>query len=177
MSAREQLLEPSSWARTQRIVIAGTYGSGVAWRLLLALRPGSAQQCAAGGPVQVIDASGEDGLLELAQAGRDAAASVLVIDASRPDSIIRGADETAVLGAPRLVVAVDGMDSVGYASEAFEDARKAFLSATKDLAPSELVFVPVASRSNELIAERNGKAPWYQGPTLLEALVAPLAPS
>ncbi len=169
MSFREQIVGSEIWARTPRVVVLGATGAAVVWKLLLALRPGSANQCAAGGPVQLVDASGEDDLVELARSERATTAVVLVIDVGQPDARRKHIEQAAMFGAMRLVVAVDGMDAVDYSFDAFERAHEAFLRAAEGLALPEVVVVPVASRENELITERSGKVRWYRGPTLLEA--------
>lgn len=74
-------------------------------------------------------------------------------------------------GAPRVVVALNKMDLSGYARETFERARDAlarFASASGATAPQ---LVPVSARDDELVTSAGGRASWYVGPTLVEALL------
>lgn len=155
-----------------RVALVGQPGAGatsVARRLLLAYHPLGAAVCPIGGPLQVLDGSGEDDLLETVAQLRGAHAATVVIDASRP-SFGRAAFAAQLVGAPRTVVAVNKMDLAAYAREAFERVREAFARHAAALGAPEPLCVPVSARDGELITAARGLASWYRGPTLAEAL-------
>jgi sulfate adenylyltransferase subunit 1 (EFTu-like GTPase family) len=162
---------PPTLAR--RLALLGQPGAGttsLAQRLLLAYHPLGSAACPAGGRLQVLDGSGEEDWLETLAQLRGAAAAALVIDATRP-SYGHAAFAAQLLGAPRLVAAVNKMDLVGYAHAPFEQARAAIERiAVASGAPAPLC-VPVSARDGELITSSSARAPWYRGPTLVEALL------
>lgn len=157
---------------------AGAGASSLARRLLLAYHPRGAAACPVNGPLQVIDGSGEDDFLETVARLRAAHAAAVVIDASRaPDAkAARAAFAAQLSGAPRVVIALNKMDLAGYAREAFERAGEAIARLNWAGGVREPRIVPVSARDGELVIERGGRAPWYDGPTLLEALLTPVHP-
>ena len=81
----------------------------------------------------------------------------------------------ALLGVRHLVVAANKMDCVGWDETAYRGvvAEMARLAARLGLATC--VVIPVSALHGDNVAVRSGFAPWYGGPTVLEALEA--APS
>jgi translation elongation factor EF-1alpha len=157
----------------RRVALLGQGGAGatsVARRLLLAYHPLAAAACPVDGPLQVIDCSGEDDLLETVARLRGVHAAAVVLDATRP-SHGHAAFAAQLLGTPRIVVALNKMDLVGYAREPFERARDALerLAAASGLPAPRLV--PVSAHDGELITASGGRVPWYRGPTLAQALL------
>jgi translation elongation factor EF-1alpha len=157
----------------RRVAFLGQRAAGttsIAQRLLLAYHPLGAAACPAGGPLQVLDGSGEDDLLATLARLRGAEAAALVIDVAHP-SHGHAAFAAQLVGAVRVVAAVNKMDLVGYARAPFERASEALARiAAASGAPAPLC-VPVSARDGELITSSSGRAPWYRGPTLAHALL------
>ncbi|MCD6044521.1 MAG: adenylyl-sulfate kinase, partial [Burkholderiales bacterium] len=102
-------------------------------------------------------------------------AVVLVVDAYEgvQDQTRRHAYLLRLLGIPRVVVAVNKMDLAGYAKERFLEVRNEVAAYLKSIGiAEESVFVPVAAREGANLKIRSAEMPWYDGPTLLEALDA-----
>ncbi|KAF2149357.1 hypothetical protein K461DRAFT_270960 [Myriangium duriaei CBS 260.36] len=73
----------------------------------------------------------------------------------------------------RLVIAVNKMDTVSWSQEAFDSVRKKATAVLAELLfdPANLVFVPCSGLTGENItAPPTKQAPWYTGPTLVQAL-------
>jgi len=75
-----------------------------------------------------------------------------------------------LLGLRHLFVAVNKMDLVGYARERFAAIREDFLRFAAPMAIADLRFFPISALRGDMVVERGGAMPWYDGPTLLEAL-------
>ncbi len=75
-----------------------------------------------------------------------------------------------LLGIREIVVAVNKMDLVGYAEQAFEAVRASFAAFAAPLGIPRLRFVPVSALAGEMVAARGSAMPWYRGPTLLDML-------
>ncbi|MGE5130898.1 MAG: hypothetical protein ACM3IK_14765 [Sphingomonadaceae bacterium] len=168
MSGRELPLQLA-----RRLALLGQPGAGttsLARRLLLAYHPLGMAACPVGGPLQVLDGSGEDDLLEVIAQLRGAAAAAMVIDAADP-SHGHAAFAAQLVGAPRLVAAVNKMDLVGYTRAPFERARAVLERVAAACGAPTPICVPVSAREDELITAASGRASWYRGPTLAEALL------
>lgn len=123
----------------------------------------------------IIDAPGHAEFLKNMLTGAAAAeAAILVVD------VVEGMSEQSrrhafllkLLGIGEVVVAVNKMDRVGYAQEAFDAAARVVADYLigLELRPAEIV--PIAAREGDMIAARGTRLGWYRGPTLLEALDA-----
>ncbi len=103
-----------------------------------------------------------------------AALGVLLVDARKGmvEQTRRHAAVLALLGVPRLVLAVNKIDLVGYAEETFEAIATEFElhAAALGYAPDAVRVIPVSALLGDNVVERSTQTPWYQGPTLLEHL-------
>ena len=70
----------------------------------------------------------------------------------------------------RLIVAVIGMESVGWHDETFAEVCSFFHSAIRITSAH---FIPVSLATGDNITHRSTNMPWYEGPTLIEALAQP----
>ena len=77
---------------------------------------------------------------------------------------------TALLGVPRIVLAVNKMDLVGYSQDRFEEIVADFTEFSAKLGVREIKFIPVSALEGDNVVERSGKMPWYGGETVLEHL-------
>jgi bifunctional enzyme CysN/CysC len=98
--------------------------------------------------------------------------TILLVDARK--GVIRQTKRHAfiasLLGVPRLVVAINKMDLVGYSSEVFERIREEFTTFSRQLDIREIRFIPVSALRGENIVTRSAEMPWYRGESLLEHL-------
>lgn len=75
-----------------------------------------------------------------------------------------------LLGLRQVVVAVNKMDLVDHDAARFDEVRRSVEDFLRDLGLRASAVVPVSARHGENLAGRAAAMPWYEGPTLLEAL-------
>ncbi len=75
-----------------------------------------------------------------------------------------------MLGIRHIVVAINKMDIVGYDRGTFDRLCDDVRRFAAPLAIPDPRFIPVSALRGDFVVERGGNAPWYPGPTLLEAL-------
>ena len=124
----------------------------------------------------LIDAPGHKQFLKNMVSGAAGAdAVVLVVDAHEgvQDQTRRHAYLLRLLGIRRIIVAVNKMDLVGYAEERYQEVRRDVAAYLRSIGVDalDITFVPLAARDGENLRSRSAM-PWYEGPTLLEALDA-----
>ncbi|GAA3459178.1 sulfate adenylyltransferase subunit 1 [Saccharothrix longispora] len=99
---------------------------------------------------------------------------VLLVDARKGviEQTRRHAAVLALLGVPRLVLAVNKIDLVGYDEVTFARIAKEFTAHATALGYAEeaVVEIPVSALAGDNVVERSARTPWYSGPTLLEHL-------
>ncbi len=76
----------------------------------------------------------------------------------------------ALLGIPEVVVAVNKMDLVGYAQEAFNQIRSEFSSYLEGLGITGALFIPLSALEGDNVVHRSARTPWYDQASLLEHL-------
>jgi sulfate adenylyltransferase subunit 1 len=98
--------------------------------------------------------------------------SVILVDASRgvTRQTRRHAAVAALLAIPRVVVAVNKMDRVGYDRAAFEGVAADFAAIAQSLGLPATTVIPLSALEGDMVVRRGGNMPWYEGPTLLEVL-------
>ncbi len=112
--------------------------------------------------------------------------SVVLVDARRgvTEQSKRHAFISALLGIPRMVVAINKMDLVEYSEERFEALAREFEAFAEGLGaitgrsnasgPSgrapEVSYIPISALNGDNVVERSEWMDWYEGPTLLELL-------
>ncbi|MGH3877393.1 MAG: sulfate adenylyltransferase subunit 1 [Actinophytocola sp.] len=100
--------------------------------------------------------------------------AILLVDARKGvvDQTRRHAAVLALLGVPRLVLAVNKIDLVDYDRETFEVIAKEFAVHAGALGyPAGAVLaIPVSALQGDNVVENSASTPWYTGPTLLEHL-------
>jgi len=107
--------------------------------------------------------------------------AVLLVDARSGvvEQTRRHAAVLALLGVPRLVLAVNKIDLLDYDEGAFAAIAKEFAAHAESLgySPSSVEAIPVSALHGDNVATRSARTPWYSGPTLLEHLEdVPVAP-
>src|SRR6202142_2893410 len=76
----------------------------------------------------------------------------------------------ALLGIPRIVVAVNKMDLVDFSAEVFARIREEFDAHLKRLGIPAAYFIPVSALEGDNVIVRSPRTPWYEGESLLEHL-------
>ena len=123
----------------------------------------------------IIDAPGHiEFVKNMVTGAARAEAALLVIDAREgvQENSRRHGNLLSMLGVRQLVVLVNKMDLVDYDRERFaaiQQEASEFL-ASVGLQPSG--FIPVSARDGDNIGQPGTHMPWYQGPTVLQALDA-----
>jgi sulfate adenylyltransferase subunit 1 len=97
--------------------------------------------------------------------------AVLLVDARRGvvEQTRRHAAVLALLGVPRLVLAVNKIDLVNYDESTFKLIAKEFVAHASALgyAETDLLAIPVSALVGDNVVEQSARTPWYSGPTLL----------
>jgi sulfate adenylyltransferase subunit 1 len=107
--------------------------------------------------------------------------AVLLVDARKGvvEQTRRHAAVLALLGVPRLVLAVNKIDLVGYDEATFTVIAKEFAAHAASLGYEQgsVLAIPVSALEGDNVATRSERTPWYTGPSLLEHLEeVPVAP-
>jgi sulfate adenylyltransferase large subunit len=76
----------------------------------------------------------------------------------------------ALLGVQHLIVAANKMDQIGWDEAAYDRVVKEMTQLADRLGVESCIVIPVSALLGDNVAERSVAAPWYQGPTVLEAL-------
>lgn len=82
----------------------------------------------------------------------------------------RHAFVAALLGVPRLLIAINKMDLVDYSQDRFDELVEGFRPFIDKLGVKEVRFVPVVAIDGDNIAKCSELMPWYRGETVLEYL-------
>ncbi|MFJ5992160.1 sulfate adenylyltransferase subunit 1 [Lentzea sp. NPDC092896] len=100
--------------------------------------------------------------------------AVLLVDARKGviEQTRRHAAVLALLGVPRLVLAVNKIDLVDYDEVTFSRISKEFTAHATALGYTEdaVVEIPVSALAGDNVVDKSANTPWYSGPTLLEHL-------
>jgi elongation factor 1-alpha len=123
----------------------------------------------------IIDAPGHrDFVKNMITGASQADAAVLVVSAV--DGVMAQTREHAilanVLGIQQLIIGINKMDAAKYSQEQFETTKKAAYDLLKSLGfkVDQIPFVPYSAMEGANVSKKSDKMPWYNGPTLLEAL-------
>jgi sulfate adenylyltransferase subunit 1 len=100
--------------------------------------------------------------------------AVLLVDARKGviEQTRRHAAVLALLGVPRLVLAVNKIDLVGYDESTFALIAKEFSAHANALGygDTDVVAIPLSALVGDNVVTKSGNTPWYSGPTLLDHL-------
>jgi sulfate adenylyltransferase large subunit len=99
--------------------------------------------------------------------------SVVLIDARRGvvEQSKRHAFISALLGIPRMIVAINKMDLVNHSQERFEELIEEFEGfAVKLSGVSDVDYIPMSALNGDNVVERSERMGWYDGPVLLDLL-------
>jgi elongation factor 1-alpha len=124
----------------------------------------------------IIDAPGHrDFVKNMITGASQADAAVLVVSAY--DGLGKQTREHAilanVLGIPQFIIAINKMDATNFSQQKYEDTKKLVLDLIKPLGyknVDSIPFIPYSALSGDNVGKKSDKMPWYNGPTLLDAL-------
>ena len=106
-------------------------------------------------------------------------AAVILVDATRgiARQTRRHAAIAALLGIPRVIVAVNKMDAVAYERAVFDGIAAEIANLVASLGLTHVTTIPISALAGDMVVTRGERLGWFAGPTLLEALEAAPASS
>jgi sulfate adenylyltransferase large subunit len=78
----------------------------------------------------------------------------------------------ALLGVRSIIVAVNKMDTVEWAELPFQRVVDQIATVSRELGFTSTLAIPVSALLGDNVVENSPNTPWYQGPSVLEALEA-----
>jgi bifunctional enzyme CysN/CysC len=124
-------------------------------------------------PYLILDAPGHiEFLKNMITGAARAEAALLVIDAAEGvrENSRRHGYMVSMLGVRQLAVVVNKMDLVGWDRGVFDRIVREYGAFLDQVGIRPSCFIPVSGRGGDNIAGRSVNLPWYEGPTVLEAL-------
>ena len=121
----------------------------------------------------IIDAPGHiEFLKNMVTGAARAQAAILLIDAKEGvrENSRRHGYLLSMLGIRQVIVAINKMDLVDFSQEVYNNIVKEYTDFLSTVEITPQVFVPMAARSGDNVANRSKQADWYDGPTVLEAV-------
>lgn len=121
----------------------------------------------------IIDAPGHKEFLKNMVSGAAAAeAALLLIDAEEgvQEQSRRHGYLLKLLGIRQIAVVINKMDLVNYCSDAFGSIRDQYLEFLQQAGIAARFVIPVSASLGDNITMLSDRTPWYNGPTVLEAL-------
>ena len=126
-------------------------------------------------PYLILDAPGHIEFLKNMITGASRAeAALLVIDAAEgvQENSRRHGYMVSLLGLKQLAVVVNKMDLVNWDRAVYERIVQEYGAFLDQVGIKPSAFIPVSGRGGDNIADRSAELPWYDGPTVLDALDA-----
>ena len=132
----------------------------------------------------IIDAPGHRDFIKNMITGASQADAAILVVSARPGEFEAGMSPEGqtrehlilakTMGIGQIIVAVNKMDATQppYDRKRYEQIKAVLSKFMKGLGydPSKVPFVPVSAWTGENLIERSPNMPWYNGPTLVEAL-------
>ncbi|WP_042699877.1 translation elongation factor EF-1 subunit alpha [Thermococcus sp. PK] len=123
--------------------------------------------------ITIIDAPGHrDFVKNMITGASQADAAVLVVAAT--DGVMPQTKEHAflarTLGINHIIVAINKMDMVNYDEKKFKDVATQVTKLLQMLGYKNFPVIPISAWEGDNVVKKSDKMPWYNGPTLFEAL-------
>jgi bifunctional enzyme CysN/CysC len=121
----------------------------------------------------IIDAPGHKEFLKnMITGAANAEAALLLIDAHEgvQENSRRHGYLLNLLGIRQIAVLVNKMDLENYSEAKFNEIESEYRRWLKTIGVEPTVFIPIAAKHGDNIASRSSNTPWWEGPTVLEAL-------
>lgn len=131
----------------------------------------------------IIDAPGHvEFLKNMITGAARAEAALLVVDAHEGvrENSRRHATMLSMLGIRHVAVIVNKLDLVGWSRDVYDGIVTEMTAFLARVDVEAAAFIPVSGREGVNLVTRGAETPWYEGPTVLEALdgfPAPVAPA
>ncbi|MFL5336237.1 MAG: adenylyl-sulfate kinase [Geminicoccaceae bacterium] len=126
-------------------------------------------------PYLIIDAPGHKEFLKnMVTGAASSEAALLLIDAHEgvQEQSRRHGYLLHLLGVKQVVVLVNKMDLVGYSPARFGEVAEDYRAYLRGLGVTPASIIPISAREGDNMVEHSSAMPWYQGPTVLQALDA-----
>jgi len=123
--------------------------------------------------ITIIDAPGHrDFVKNMITGASQADAAVLVVAAT--DGVMPQTKEHAflarTLGINHIIVGVNKMDAVKYDEKRFKEVATQVTKLLQMLGYKNFPVIPISAWEGDNVVKKSDKMPWYNGPTLIEAL-------
>lgn len=108
----------------------------------------------------------------MATAAADADVGIILVDASKGllNQTRRHVFIASLMGIPRLVLAVNKMDLVGFKEEVFDKIVTDFFDFSSRLNILDIRAIPVSALMGDNVVAESSNTPWYKGPTIFDYL-------
>jgi bifunctional enzyme CysN/CysC len=126
-------------------------------------------------PYVIIDAPGHKEFLKnMVTGAASSEAALLLIDAHEgvQEQSRRHGYLLHLLGVDQVAVLVNKMDLVGYSADRFGEVAETYRGYLAGLGVRPACIVPISAREGDNMVEHSTRMPWYQGPTVVQALDA-----
>ncbi|MBU0667080.1 MAG: GTP-binding protein [Nanoarchaeota archaeon] len=121
----------------------------------------------------IIDAPGHvEFIKNMITGASQAEAAILIVDAEEgvQEQTRRHAYILNMLGLSQVIVVINKMDKVEYKKERFEEVKKELLEFLLKINIQPSYIIPISAKNGDFVAKKSNTLPWYQGPTVLDAL-------
>jgi bifunctional enzyme CysN/CysC len=121
----------------------------------------------------IIDAPGHKEFLKnMVTGAANAEAALLLIDAHEgvQENSRRHGYLLNLLGIRQIAVLVNKMDLEQYSQAKFQEIEAEYRVWLKSIGVEPKIFIPIAAKHGDNVADRSINMPWWQGPTVLETL-------
>ncbi len=130
----------------------------------------------------LIDAPGHRDFIKNMISGTSQADAAILVVSAKPNEFEAGFSKggqtrehailAKILGINNLIVCVNKMDAVGYKRDAYEYVKSELSKFLKTIGFNleKVPFIPTSGLKGDSLVEKSENMPWYDGPTLKEAL-------
>lgn len=110
----------------------------------------------------------------MAVAASRAQISIVLVDATKGvrTQTLRHLTICSLMGVERVLVAVNKLDAVSFQESVYTEIKTEIEKTLARLNLPDVHFIPLSALAGDNVVQRSTQAPWYQGPTLLEAIQA-----
>ena len=121
----------------------------------------------------IADAPGhEQYTRNMAVAASTADVGILLVDAARGvrTQTFRHLSICAMMRVTSVVIAINKMDAVDFNQDVYNELSARVNQTATELGITNVITIPTSALTGDFVTERTDSMPWYNGPTLLEAL-------
>ena len=108
----------------------------------------------------------------MAVAASRAQISIVLVDATKGvrSQTLRHLTICSLMGVQRVLVAINKLDAVSFDQAIYLNIKSEIEETLKRLELVDVQFIPLSALAGDNVVQRSSHTPWYQGPTLLEAI-------